>query len=885
MLEGVRASKLQIDWLEEGKPQAVKAGLIDLEIEVDVDGIAQIDLDLFPDDHSWLGLQLPDGIVPLWRSVEGDQLFRLITAPDGARWWVPALGWNATKRRHVNAFLRGLGQFDVQIGDDVLRLVTRHHGSVQLGDYLRDFRDELIWLILGQEGGGEVSRGGGSDLSAAANAFADLVSSLVQGLPRELHEATGPMRRSQVRPNASTFRALGRSPWALVLPGRLVGEAADIPDNRYLRHLIQTALALAQVVGRAGQEQAKALSRRAAQLAETGRTLAATEWQDVDPEVFDAQLDDLVDRMERITLWRPKGSEAATTTAHSFRIEKPYGQSTNQFFCRSTSPGKGPQVIELPSEVASLVRNSAQFEKDFTFDVPSGHFELSQSEFKNGALFCLHKITNVAAIHPSGATLAARRRRRDKLEAKGWRVQLDEATRKEYRQAGRVAEARAAHIDALAHGAKDLAAALDQIFARLSRLDRTLASEGIGISATPPQGLRWRLHPPHVACLAAFRRLQGAAKARGLDLSALERLERISTLHASALFERWCLVKILATLIGDYRFRPPGGWQASLVDAITRPNGAVSFDLARSDLRFAARLEVQPILANGRRPDFRLRVTYLPTMVTRVGRDDLFADAPGLVMDAKFRSRWARGEVQALVDVLVRQKGYDTAGDAVFVLQPCGGTIAKATSPLSWGRHCDYGQDFPGTHKQGHIWLAPDADHGDPQIHLRRLIAQHLQSRFARPFLILPQRLQEALGALPEKAARGAGRTEGSHLWVDLDDKGEKRDSFSASFCISCGKAHQFGDVERRLTGSSSSSRRREFWVLSCSDCGMKVTRTHCYSCPDTVLFKNHLGLTYHRTVAHEPTHVVCPHCGAYFDEDQSRGDGHVTSNGPHADS
>lgn len=847
MVSGLRASKLQIDWREAGQVRIVTVGLVDLE--TDDDSVAEIQLDIFPDDHSWLGLQVPDGIIPTWRSAEGDKAFLRIVAPDGGIWWIPALNWNASRRRHENAFMRGLGQFDVLIGEESLRVVTRHHDGVMLGDYLRDFRDELIWLILGQEGNGEVARSGGGEMAAAFGAFLEATLSLVADLPRDLQETTGPMRRSKVRPNTSTFRALGRAPWAQILPGRVVETQADIPDNRYLRHLIRSALVMAQAMGQAGRTQAEALSRRAAQLAEAGRELTEREWQEVDPEVFDAQLQEYERRMEPVTQWRPDLPTGEQLFAQVFDIQKQVGNSRARFFVGREDKDEKSHVLQLPTEVGDLVRSVAAIEKNFTFGYPRGHYFRREDYFGNGKPYLLHEISHVGAIRPSG--LEARRRRRASLEANGWRTKLEGTARAEYRQAGRVSLARAAHFESGAKIAARLADALAAGCSHLARLDRELAKLGVGISATPPQGLRWRLHPPHVACLAAFRRLQDSANERGLDPGALERLEVVATLHASALYERWCLVKILSVLISDYRFNPEDGWQSKLVDAVTRPDGRLTLDLVRLDLLLGARLEVQPVMKNGRRPDFRLRVTYLPKAPTPAVRDELFSEAPGLVMDAKFRSRWAKGEVSDVVEALVRQKGYGDEGDAVFVLQPCGKTVQQRNSPLGWGPHCDHGQDVPGDHLKGHVWLAPNSDPADPQNHLRRLIAQLVQSRFARPTPVRPEMLTEFKEELFEKADRRAGDEGGGSLDTPL---------FSASFCISCGKAHDYGDVGRETT-----TRGREYWVIGCKACGMKVTRTHCYGCGDRVLFKNHLRLTYHRTIADQPTHVVCPKCGADF--------------------
>lgn len=90
------------------------------------------------------------------------------------------------------------------------------------------------------------------------------------------------------------------------------------------------------------------------------------------------------------------------------------------------------------------------------------------------------------------------------------------------------------------------------------------------------------------------------------------------------------------------------------------------------------------MLPNGRRPDFRLRFGWEPSPVDK-----------GLVMDAKFRTRWRNGELASMLNELLLEKNYDQEGDRVFILQPARRAVAKATSPLYWGHDCDFGM-IPG---------------------------------------------------------------------------------------------------------------------------------------------------------------------------------------------
>ena len=94
----------------------------------------------------------------------------------------------------------------------------------------------------------------------------------------------------------------------------------------------------------------------------------------------------------------------------------------------------------------------------------------------------------------------------------------------------------------------------------------------------------------------------------------------------------------------------------------------------------------------------------------------------------------------------------------------------------------------------------------------------------------------------------------------------------SNSFCIRCGQAHQSGGIKQHYT-----QRGKMYWTLTCNECGMQSTRTHCFGCNSSILFKNGLQLTYHRTVADQVTNIVCPQCGEYFDNDL-----HDRRNGSH---
>jgi len=201
-------------------------------------------------------------------------------------------------------------------------------------------------------------------------------------------------------------------------------------------------------------------------------------------------------------------------------------------------------------------------------------------------------------------------------------------------------------------------------------------------------------------------------------------------------------------------------------------------------------------------------------------------------MDAKFRTKWQHDELREMLTLLVETKKYGHDGCRVFILQPARGAIRDSTSPLGWGRDCDYGHRHPTRHAHGSIHLAADLARGGASVtNLRRLIAMELQDVFPEP---------EA------ETIRGP--------------KGDVEVcTATSSFCISCGTTHDVKDVKPDRT-----MRANRKWYFGCSECGAGTMHTRCFGC-GTAIHKNGLQMTYHLTVADQISNVVCQQCGRGF--------------------
>jgi hypothetical protein len=303
-------------------------------------------------------------------------------------------------------------------------------------------------------------------------------------------------------------------------------------------------------------------------------------------------------------------------------------------------------------------------------------------------------------------------------------------------------------------------------------------------------------------------------------------------LHASALYERWCLVRLISLLTETFGFIPEADWLDRVIEGVCGPLTPFELKFDRKDIKMSARLEIQPVLKNGRRPDFRLSFQQEDADKKQKSSYDVFGRDPeeqklGIILDAKFGTRWHPEELQQALQDITVMRGYDKAARRVFILQPAARVVKQPTSPLAWGHDCDFGQNCPVNHQQGVVRVSPDLG---AWLNLQRLITLELQTSFPAP---------------------------------QQDDEGRW---VSESFCVGCGCRHEASDVQHRLT-----KKNFDYWVLSCQNCEMSTTRTHCFSTCRTTLFKNGMLLTYHRTIADQSGNVACPACGEFFDRDIDR--------------
>jgi hypothetical protein len=871
---GVSANYLDIDWESPGVPRRITVSTYPIEIDTAEDGTLRAEVSIFRNFAPWFGLHLSgdfNNVEPATIDAKSERhpWLRVLDEHGGA-WWIPVTGWSKPNNRHLSEMHRSFGMFTVELGsyrpliiDAVASELDRAHAQ----EYLDDFRDELVWLAIGKPTGalGEVGSDYSRDLIEALAEFANAASRVLENPALEIREVTALAPLARLRPNPETFRATMRRPGARLYPSRAAEESADVPENRYLRGLIQHCQRLAQSVARSSSRQQGHLAARSAREKARATELLSSQHIEVDQEIFDNQLADIQQRVAAIANWTAKKSVPPESSEREYRfsVNRKYGGKGGGFFYRnldgerqnSTDERFQFSVVEFPESLQKLVSEAHNIDRGLALELV-GKARMSTFATAKGKLARRATFTKVSAVRPRSPVLDRRRDARLKYEREGWQRSLSNKERDEYRAEANTALIRASQFEVRAYDSAQAFTALGALETVFARQDASWESLRVSASSMFPMGLRFVQNPHYAGALAAFQKVVTLEQSTGIGGDTLQKLGSINILHASALYERWCLIKIIAVLVQDYGFTPQLDWIEHVLTFST--HGAASRDVGfsikfnRKQIGLTAQLDVEPVLANGRRPDFRLRFMFSAIAADSDTNDNstsgsrrsivgnLVEKRSGLVMDAKFRTRWKHRELSDMLRLLVDTKDYGQDGDRVFILHPAKEAVEHRTSPLLWSRDCDYGQDHPTGHANGSIQLGADAVAGVAStLNLRRLIALELQELFPKPYFA-------------QINADGPEHDGTRALIAEVC-------SSNASLCISCGKAHETTDVRQGRTESGNPK-----WFYRCSGCGNASMRTPCFGCGNE-LYKNGLQMTYHLTIADYVSNVVCPDCGANF--------------------
>ena len=830
MLPPFELRYLAIDWDHPQSVHKLEVAATPLSIE-HVDDEYLTETTIFKDRYAWVGIRLQGKSVaapPALVTNAGLRPLLAITDPAGKdEWWILSDGWDSAKKRYLSELRRSAGDFVFYINGERLRVrnLLSETGNADIQAYVDDFTGSLLWMIVNDAAGATArARGGagGEGLLAALEALQEAASRVFASPAVAIRETVDEVPLGRLRPTATTFRRYVAAPGARTLPGRVFHESLDTPDNRYLRHMLALCVSwsAAWMTGSTtGSLFLQGLAESEDARARHNRTVTHRR---VEPEMFDAQTESMAVRLDALRDWHEDDATGEGRRFHTkVTLGAPY--KTDGFFYEqadagweASQDGIAYRVIHFPDQVRTLISPVLHVCKTFTFEC------VATSSIKTnvkGNSFREVRLTSLIRIEAHTAVLEERAERRERLVANGWMMPISKTERRELEREALVATQRAATARRKMQSIHEMSDGIERIAPKLQALEDALASKGVRRDAFFPMGMLYVSNPNYAACLRSFKEVETLLRANGLNPDVLEGLQRVGILHASDIYEKWCLLKVCMTLQDDFRFEGTSGWIDRLVKTTVGGERNVRFSFERRDVGTKLIVAYQHETKLGTRPDI---LVWVRTRAIDPSQDPL---ASALILDAKYRTSWPPQGPADELESLVTQKQYGDSppGAGVFILQPCGSTVWPPASPLDWGRHCDYGAHLK-SHRHGWIQMRAGNTQHDSMENLKRLLGMALQNA-------LPPPEQDVY----------------TKQW------------HGPSFCVHCGSGHEKRSIEGRATKKGVS------WTFRCTECEGWTMRTHCYQCTHT-LFKNGTQWTYHETLADQVTNVLCPACGAYFD-------------------
>ncbi|AUB80560.1 hypothetical protein THSYN_06070 [Candidatus Thiodictyon syntrophicum] len=870
---------IRVAWAKQDIPLAVEVAQYPIPLQPDGTGwIAEIAAyPVLPSaGGGQLAVQLPPGApAPVLIAADDRPVPMVpIRAPDGPEWWIEKGKWRNAKNGnyHDAPLCRHAGDARLQVGDDRIRLQVYAPGF-EGGDFdalLDEFRNGAWQLILEPSSptrGTDRRADGGVDpvFLEAVSAFIRYAGRALDQPHRELREVRELQPIERVRPHTGTFRELATRGAPRRVSGRGHVASFDTPENRQLLAMCGRLGRTLRALNAGAQGAASDFIRRA--LADDDRTRLMTDTlgrSKVDARGLERFIAELESRLGLYGVAKNQlliGSGSAQG-AELLVIDNPMVDAARGkpgfWGIGVWGHGKRERVrLNFSSDtgtLASVFWKKNPYGKRNCYRLSGGfqHVNHGQSDAGDWSIWEVRFLNSIESdLEPGlrGEIDSLRGRQaslaqRDFLEFLNRRDAQDQS--RDIEEAQRSAE-RLRAASAIWHGMVEQLTPLAHQVSTLETRAKKLSVRTARHSAFTGS-MTYVLNPDYRAALGAYRRALDAAGLTSSQLDGLLRLEDLGILDLPTIYERWCLLRIVAVLREHFHLTPPADFRDRLLGCVTG-QGTLSLRFAGPATGRDLLFEYQSGLPRTDRPESQWpRPDFALTVLPHSGWDtdtepwsgnrwDADASAhPRLILDAKCKPfGWIgdKGAGPSLIDELdelIARRGYREPGDnRVFVLHPGRG----ADSGAAGSAYCHYG----GAHlvpeaETRPVWDQENPDHRHGAVLLRPGVSDPL----ARLILM--------------------------HLYLGLDDSLGAYDNRSPRYpliCPACGGTEM---MDRPPPGTPETDRPgRACW---CRACGRMLVWNVSAGC-GTHLFKLGGYWTFHETHPLDPYNICCPHCGDYM--------------------
>lgn len=777
-------------------------------------------------------------------------------------WWIQKGSWNKEYKNYGSSIYRTAGHVEISVQNETV-ILDNHAANFSVADleyYLSDLKGKLWLLMFDSKSASKanIQKESPSVFSGdVLKLFSGLASSFEAVIKKPhvtLTEFQEKLPKRSVKPVAKTFREIATRSNAKFLTSRSYKETYSTPENRHIHYLAFRSLYLLKTLSRLSSHQVNAMRDKAEQDERWLREQSGRKTKVVDPVVidneiqaisldFEKQRNNLNENVKNELI--VSGVQDVNVQTYTVVLGKRYGKSSTENFKYFTKILNGKDFQEnygtylvFTSCINFAEIFNTEYLGEYHLRVKGSVSKSRKNNSKGKDYFELYftKIDSIDIVmSPLGQELDRLKNSRERLEENGWVASLGRDELEGISNQSQVARSRLQLVEAALEQLGEFDSHIPFFLSRIKKSVNFFQLHKVRRQQECPNSMVFVQNPVYAAARSLYKKVLNL---RGMDeslLNSMMAIDEIGLVNLPNLYERWCLVQLVVVINDIYQFQVQDGWQQKVVSAVLKNGKNVEIIFSCERRQLTLKLIYEKELDSGKRPDYVIDLYYNTYELIDEG-GDFSGDTiqpirwrvkenkiRRIVLDAKFRGDVGEQHITSLITELYEGKNYSEDGsNSVFIIHPVAKVTEARTSPLGWGRYCNYGQADQLDHKKGAVYLSPSREHSYSIENLQRLVGMLLQN----------------------------------HTSI-LDDGNRRATMWHNKCCISCGRLN-LSIVLSATQGGNDVNK------IHCNDCGQNTTETVCVSCKRS-LYKNGINWTYHRTRAEQTTNVVCPNCETFL--------------------
>ncbi|BDQ66517.1 nuclease domain-containing protein [Shewanella xiamenensis] len=792
---------------------------------------------------------LDDGTTaPYFEKADGSrvQLKNIKDNDSGKSWWIEAVSWQSDIKQWTRTLHRTAGAVKVGLGSQscTIHIGSSEFTAEQLNRYLSDFKSDLWELILDEQSyvtakAKKVEEGGVDEetLRLVSNLLSH-AQNITKKTKSELREIQALKPRKLVKPVNRTFMELATKGDSKELTSRATTPSFNVPENRYVLFVLQRIYSILKQLVTISQSKVNRFEGMTIKLTERLNNFSSEKKinkdlvrkyleqikKTYDLEYLKSQLQEKFQAcIERKVISRPQYK-------WQIRVQGKSRKPPNRYFLDIRANNESEWFSSQKKQRLVFIHFNDDsyadlFEKGIEYEITA---DMSQPIIKGTKyIYVLYELSSVKILggeelNRRRGKFIAERQKALELDKQNW---IKKLTPKELAEQEREKRSVQTQLTYFQQNKAKVERVYEQLAPKLTQFKSAITMlEKMGVKHSPtfPNSMTFVQNPDYQAMHSGYKKIRELTNLADEDLLlSLEKVEEIGLVNMPLLYERWCLLQIIKVLVQTYHYQPDDEWKRKLLHIVLSRKHSTPLNFNNEPLKRKVYLRYEPLLDNGRTPDFVMDVDF--------ETKDGITKHKRLVIDAKFYSDEIikmHGGISGIVHNLYQNKDYSEGGaNSVFILHPAKGAIDKIVSPQEWGQVSYLGElsMFDWDKMPRHLYHKYGAVCANPVLRLRYL-----------------DEIQRMLGMF---------------LQYGIEDNtllGQPDDVESINFCISCG-SHE---LTKKDTTTSNS---RSAWY-ECDTCKHFTVYNHCHSC-NTRLIKNGDYWSYHSQMAMEPLNIKCPSC------------------------